>query len=77
MISRTFGAPLGGTMRAGQYGFDSDAFRSMVPLNVGGGGGSCALSMVLVALGAPGVPDIVPPVPLDSCPAVPTAPLVC
>ena len=31
MISRMFGAPLGGTTRAGQYGFDCSTFRSILP----------------------------------------------
>src|SRR5262245_37678229 len=81
MISSTLGAPFGGTTRAGQYGFDWSALRSMVPPNVWGGGGNCAPSIVFVASGAPGVPEIVcldfgPPVLLLSCPLVPTAPRV-
>jgi len=58
MISSTFGAPLGGTTRAGQYGLDFDASGSILPPNGGGGGGICAPSMVVVAAGDPGLPLI-------------------
>ena len=58
MISSTFGAPLGGTTRGGQYGFESFALSLITPPNGGGGGGSCLPSMVVVALGEPGVPVI-------------------
>src|SRR5208282_4055841 len=33
MISKTFGAPLGGTIRGSQHGFDSRASRLMTPPN--------------------------------------------
>jgi hypothetical protein len=57
MIRRMFGAPSGGTTRGGQYGVDCSTLRSIVPPNsVSGGGGSCFPSMVVVALGDPGVP---------------------
>src|SRR5271165_3598193 len=56
MISRTFGAPLGGTTRGGHQGFESLALSLMTPPNFGGGGGSCLPSIVVVALGEPGVP---------------------
>src|SRR5262245_37718978 len=36
MISSTLGAPLGGTTRAGQYGVDRAALRSILPWNVCG-----------------------------------------
>jgi hypothetical protein len=39
MIKRMFGAPFGGTTRAGQAGFDCRAFRLISPWNGGGGGG--------------------------------------
>src|SRR5215472_3584628 len=52
MISRTFGAPLGGTTRAGQYGVDCAALRSILPRNCGGGGGSCCPGTVVVAASA-------------------------
>ena len=39
MISRIFGAPFGGTTRAGHAGFDWAAFSSISPLNGCGGGG--------------------------------------
>src|SRR6516165_3617359 len=58
MMSRMFGAPLGGTTRAGQYGVDCAALRSILPSNFCGGGGSWLPSMVVVALGEPGVPVI-------------------
>src|ERR1700746_2767599 len=56
MIKRMFGAPCGGTTRIGQYGVDCAALRSILPLNGCGGGGSWLPSMVVVALGEPGVP---------------------
>ena len=42
MISRTLGAPLGGTTRGGHQGFDCAALPSILPPNFGGGGGSCS-----------------------------------
>src|SRR5215813_9490847 len=54
MINRTFGAPLGGTTRAGQYGVDCAVLRSILPSNFCGGGGSWLPSIVVVALGEPG-----------------------
>src|SRR6516225_3614212 len=54
MINKTLGAPLGGTMRAGQYGFESLASRSILPPNFSGGGGSWSPGMVMVAAGEPG-----------------------
>jgi len=38
-MSRMFGAPFGGTTRAGHAGFDWVALRLMTPWNGGGGGG--------------------------------------
>src|SRR5262245_28447924 len=58
MINRTFGAPLGGTTRAGQYGVDCAALRSILPSNFCGGGGSWLPSIVFFALGEPGVPVV-------------------
>ena len=58
MINRTFGASLGGTTRAGQYGVDCAALRSILPPNFCGGGGSCSPLIVVVALGEPGVPVV-------------------
>src|SRR5512139_56127 len=58
MISSTLGAPLGGTMRSGQYGLDCAAVSLITPPNFGGGGGNCLPSMVVVALGEPGTPVI-------------------
>src|SRR6476646_11703703 len=58
MISSTLGAPLGGTTRAGQYGFDWLAWRLISPPNFGGGGGRYFPSIVVVAPGEPGVPVI-------------------
>src|SRR5437773_8306611 len=58
MISRTFGAPLGGTTDGGQYGLESLASSLITPPNFGGSGGSCLPSIVVVALGVPGVPLI-------------------
>src|SRR6516225_9353848 len=39
IMSRTFGAPLGGTTRAGHAGFDCAALRLISPWKGGGGGG--------------------------------------
>src|ERR1044071_865807 len=58
MISSTLGAPLGGTTRAGQYGFESFASRLISPWKPGAGLGRYRPSMVVVALGEPGVPVI-------------------
>src|SRR6478672_6460331 len=58
MIKRTFGAPLGGTTVGGQYGLESTAVSLITPPNFGSGGGICLPSMVVVALGEPGVPVV-------------------
>ena len=58
IISRILGAPFGGTMRAGQYGFDSAAFVWILPPNGCGGFGRYLPSIVVVGLGEPGVPVI-------------------
>src|ERR1700724_1576576 len=58
MISRTLGAPFGGTTRGGHHGRESLALSLMTPPNFTGGGGSCFPSIVIVALGEPGVPLI-------------------
>src|SRR5689334_6258953 len=54
MMSSTFGAPFGGTMRDGQYGVESLAWRSILSLNFCGGAGSWLPGMVMVAAGEPG-----------------------
>src|SRR5215469_14202303 len=58
MIRRTFGAPFGGTTRAGQYGFDWSACRPISPPNFEGAGGRYFPSIVVVAPGEPGVPVV-------------------
>src|SRR5450631_779696 len=58
MMSNTLGAPFGGTTRGGHHGFDSLALWLITPPNLMGGGGSCLPSIVIVALGEPGVPVI-------------------
>src|SRR5271157_6056053 len=58
MIKSTLGAPLGGTTLGGHYGFESLTLSLMTPPNFGGGGGSCFPSIVVVALGEPGVPVV-------------------
>src|SRR6201995_3163373 len=58
MIRSTLGAPFGGTTRAGQYGFDWSACKLISPPNFGGGGGRYFPSIVVVALGEPGVPVV-------------------
>src|SRR6266567_3486955 len=59
MMSSTLGAPFGGTTRGGHHGFESLALCWITPPNLVGGGGSCLPSIVIVALGEPGVPVIV------------------
>jgi hypothetical protein len=39
MISKTFGAPFGGTTRGGHHGVDSEAFSLITPPNFGSAGG--------------------------------------
>src|SRR5208283_3258213 len=56
MMSRTLGAPLGGTTRGAHQGVESLALSLMTPPNLGGGGGSCFPSSVVVALGEPRTP---------------------
>src|SRR5471032_881611 len=58
MMSRMLGAPAGGTTRGCHQGFESLALSLITPPNLGGGGGSCAPSIVVVALGEPGTPMI-------------------
>jgi hypothetical protein len=58
MINNTFGAPLGGTIFAGQQGLESVALRLMTPPNSGGGDGIYLPSTVVVALGAHGTPVV-------------------
>jgi hypothetical protein len=52
------GAPLGGTTVGGQPGLESTALRLILPANGGGGFGIYFPSMVVVALGEPGVPVV-------------------
>src|SRR5271155_6232110 len=56
MMRRTLGAPLGGTTRGGHQGVESWATSLMTPPNFGGGGVIFFPSIVVVALGEPGVP---------------------
>jgi hypothetical protein len=49
---------LGGTTRAGQYGFDCAALGLIWPRNSCGGFGRYLPSMVVVAPGEPGVPVV-------------------
>src|SRR5215470_18672382 len=56
IIKRMFGAPFGGTTRAGHQGVDCAALRSILPSNFCGGGGSWLPGIVVVALGEPGAP---------------------
>src|SRR5215510_8946812 len=57
-MTSTFGAPLGGTIRGGQYGMDVSARFSIRPPKGAGGLGRDLPSMVVVALGAPGAPVV-------------------
>ena len=56
MMSKTLGAPFGGTTRGGQNGVDPEAVSLITPPNGTGGGGSWAPLIVIVALGEPSVP---------------------
>src|SRR5471030_3146700 len=56
IMSRTFGAPFGGTTRGGHHAFDSVAFSLITPPNAGSGDGSCLPVIVVVASGEPGTP---------------------
>src|SRR5439155_14399877 len=58
MISRMFGACLGGTTRSAHQAFDWRASFLITPPNFGSGGGSCCPLMVVVAPGEPGVPVV-------------------
>ncbi len=58
MISKTFGAPFGGTTRGAHHGFDCNASSLMTPPNFGSGGGSCLPSIAMVAPGEPGTPVV-------------------
>jgi hypothetical protein len=58
MMSKMLGAPWGGTTRGSHHGLDSVALSLMTPPNFGSGGGSWLPLMVVVALGAPGVPVV-------------------
>src|SRR5258708_25830222 len=58
MIRRILGAAFGGTTRGGHHGCESLALSLITPPNFGGTGGSCLPSIVIVALGEPGVPLI-------------------
>src|SRR6476469_2775608 len=58
MIKSTLGAPLGGTTVGGHHGLESTALSLITPPNFGSGGGSCFPSIVVVALGEPGVPVV-------------------
>jgi hypothetical protein len=56
MISKMFGAPLGGTTPGGHHGVDCSALRSISPSNGGDDGSYWSPLMVVVALGEPGTP---------------------
>src|SRR5882672_8116618 len=58
MISSTLGAPFGGTMVGGHHGLESLEFSLITPPNLGSGAGICFPSIVVVALGEPGVPVV-------------------
>src|SRR5437660_4624449 len=58
MMSSTLGAPLGGTRRGGHHSLEPVTVSLITPPNFGGSGGSCLPSIVVVALGEPGVPVI-------------------
>jgi hypothetical protein len=49
MMSKTLGAPFGGTTRGAHHAFESEAFSLITPPNSGTGGGICFPSIVVVA----------------------------
>ena len=53
MISRTLGAPLGGTTRGGHHGLDWSALRLISPPNAGAGGGRTSPGIGRAAAGEP------------------------
>jgi hypothetical protein len=55
-MSKTLGAPFGGTTRGGHQGVDSEALSLITPPKFGAGGGSCFPVIVVVAPGEPGTP---------------------
>ncbi|MCY1303540.1 hypothetical protein D9M70_532520 [compost metagenome] len=57
MMSSTLGAPFGGTTRGVHQGVDSEAFSLITPPKAGLGDGSCLPVIVVVAPGAPSVPE--------------------
>src|SRR4029077_20059051 len=57
-MRRMLGAPLGGTTVGGHHGLESTALSLITPPNLGSGGGSCFPSIVVLALGEPGVPVV-------------------
>src|SRR5512143_840353 len=57
-MSKTLGAPFGGTTRGAHHGFDCRASSLITPPNAGSGAGSCFPSIVVVALGEPGTPVV-------------------
>src|SRR5271157_4138443 len=60
MISSTFGEPGCGATRGGHQGLEFTALSLITPPKDGGVGGRCRPSMVMVALGLPGTPWIMP-----------------
>src|SRR5580765_380690 len=58
MMSRTFGACLGGTIRGAHQYLDCRAPSLITPPNFGSGAGSCLPVTVVVALGEPGSPVV-------------------
>src|ERR1019366_5399899 len=80
-MSRTLGAPLGGTTRGGHHGFESVAVWLITPPNLGGGGGICFPLMVVVASACPNVPvtccaeAVLPPTKKIAMTSVPKAKL--
>ena len=56
MISSTFGAPFGGTMRGGHQTFEPSSVSLIMPPNCGVGAGIWLPGIVVVALGEPSVP---------------------
>src|SRR5271156_2604855 len=66
MMRSTLGAPLGGTILGGHQGVESLALSLITPPNFGGGDGICLPSIVVVALGEPGVPVTCCPYPFEA-----------
>src|SRR5262245_26648397 len=72
MMSRIFGACLGGTTRGAHQALDFNAVSLISPPNFGSGGGNCLPLIVVVAPAEPGVPVVWISSRAESCKAAPS-----